>query len=394
MVQFRTSTTVVAGLISGIFCAMLYGAPASGYETLVAPAIRKADSMVQLAAAGRVAGVDHAPEINRLIAAAREKSEKELDLTWDGAALGGSEGAKKLEALFNRMYGMNIKVNFTPGPTMPQMTAKVVQEVVAARKSSTDVLLGTVEHFSAVLDKNVLEEYDYSKLSLRVAKKMVAPKNIGVEIYSSAGGIVYDTRAIPPGEVPKKLEDVLKPKWKGRIASTPYAAYFDRVAVRPEWGPEKMIAFITKLSDYTGGLIRVNEVSRIISGEFVMLVMGSGQEVTLEKARGAPVDFVIPEDSAAVHFAYMGVPRTAAHPNLSKLFINTIVSDEGQKILYESFATDHHELPGSQFVSKLADLKARGIQTLRVDVKFSVDHPEMRQIQPELVKILSRKSGR
>ena len=31
--------------------------------------------------------------------------------------------------------------------------------------------------------------------------------------------------------VPKKMADIFKPKWKGKIASTPYAAVFDRLAL-------------------------------------------------------------------------------------------------------------------------------------------------------------------
>jgi iron(III) transport system substrate-binding protein len=297
------------------------------------------------------------------------------------------------EALFNRMHGTSVKVNFTPGPTMPQMTAKITQEVAAGQKSTTDVLLGTVEHFTPLVNRPVLEEYDYSRFSRRIGNKMVAPRNIGVEIYTSTGGIAYSSTLVSKGEVPRKLEDVLNPKWKGKIASTPYAAYFNRVALRPEWGTERMKAFVSKLSDYVGGLIRVNEISRIISGEFVMLVLASSQDVTIEKAKGAPVDFTIPEDAAVAHFAYMGVPRTAVHPNLAKLFINMILSEEGQKLLYKTHASDHHELPGSQTAERLSALKARGIDILRVDVKTSLEHPEAQKLQADLVKILSRKPG-
>jgi ABC-type Fe3+ transport system substrate-binding protein len=276
---------------------------------------------------------------------------------------------------------------------MPQMTARITQEVAAGQTATTDILLGTVEHFAPIVNRGVLDEFDYSALSPRINRKMMAPRNIGVEIYTSTGGIVYNTQLVSGNDVPRKLEDVLKPKWKGKIASTPYAAYFNRVVLRPEWGPEKMKAFVTRLSEYVGGLIRVNEVSRVVSGEFVMLVLASSQDVTLEKAKGAPVDFTIPEDAAVAHFAYMGVPRTAANPNLGKLFINMILSEEGQKLLNKTHASDHHELPGSQTGERLNALKAKGVDILRVDVKKSLEHPETREIQAELVKILNRKPG-
>lgn len=337
------------------------------------------------------AKVENSAEVKRLISAAKEKDERELTLTWDESALGGSSGAKRFEALFKRMYGLDARVNFTPGPTMPAMAAKVTQEAAAGREASTDIFLGSGAHCGSLLDRNVFESYDYTRLSPRIKKSMIEPKNVCVEIYSNMGGIIYNTNLIPPAEVPKKLEDVLNPKWKGRIASTPYAAYFDRVAMRPEWGIDKMKDFLKRFSGNVGGLIRVNEVGRIISGEFVMLALGSDQDVSVEKAKGAPIDFVIPEDSAMVHFIYMGIPRTAAHPNLSKLFINTLLSEDGQKILYETAFADHHELPGSQSTGKLRGLKARGIEPLRVDLKFTVNHPEMEQARGDYQKALSEK---
>ena len=47
------------------------------------------------------------------------------------------------------------------------------------------------------------------------------------------------------------------------------------------------------------------------------------------------------------YLLYWGVPRTAAHADLAKLFVNMAMSKEGQKIVYKTYATDHYELPGS-----------------------------------------------
>lgn len=332
-------------------------------------------------------------EVKRLVSAAKDKGERQLVLTWDGAALGGPSGSKRFEALFNRMYGTDIVVNYTPGPTMPQMAGKLTQEIAAGVRPTSDIYLGNIEHFASMVHREVLEEYDYSRLSPRISKRLVAPKNIGVEIYSSTPVIIYNTKLISAEEAPKRLEDVLNPKWKGRIASTPYAAYFERVAVMPGWGVEKTRDFVRKLSQHAGGLIRVNEVSRIISGEFVLLVLGSSQAVIIEKAKGAPVEFTIPEDTAWVHFALMGVPRTSPNSNLAKLLINAVLSQEGQKLLYEVHATDHHELPGSQWAERMKQLQSRGIQPARFDVKFFSDHPEMEKLNAEFVDIMSKKSG-
>lgn len=343
------------------------------------------------AAAARTGSAGHSPEVARLLAAAAEKKEQELNLTWSESSLGGYEGAKKFGEFFNRMYGTNIKVHFTPGPSMTQMAGKVTQEVTAGRTPSTDILLGTESHYSALLNRNVMEEYDYTRLSPRITKDVVAYRNMGAEIYSTISSINYNTKLVSPAEAPRKLEDALNPKWKGKIASTVNAAYFDRVAFRPEWGPEKMKSFIGKLAQHVGGLVRATESERIVTGEFLMLVMSASHDVRRQKAKGAPLGSVILEDAATVGVLHLGVPRTSSHPNLAKLFINMVMSEEGQKLLYEVYFTDHFELPGSQSAADLKELSAKGIKPLKVDIKFKVEHPEIEQLSDDLTKILREK---
>jgi iron(III) transport system substrate-binding protein len=348
----------------------------------------------QDAPAPSAAAPHQSPEVQRLLAAARDNGETELGVAWCECSLGGGQGAKLYEALFNRMYGTNVRVNFSPAVSMTEMAAKVAQEAAVGQKASTDILLGTDTHFGALLDRDVLEAYDYSLLSPRIRKEMVAVGNIGVQIAGSGiAGIAVNTDLVSPADVPKRLEDVLHPKWKGVIAAPQNAAYLDRVAMRPEWGADRMRAFVSRLSEHVGGLIVTGEMGRIISGEFLMLVLGGHTQVVREKARGAPLAFVIPEDAAVVAYLHLGVPRTAAHPNLSKLFINTVLTEEGQRIAYEREFTDHPDLPGSQSAAELNELKARGIRPLSVDVQFQVEHPELRGLADDLVKILREKGG-
>jgi len=336
---------------------------------------------------------NQSPEAERLLKTAKEHGETELNLSW-GSTFGAAQGAKKLEAVFNRMYGTAIKFNFTPGPSMTQMAGKISLEVTAGQKPSSDILLGTESHFTDLLSRPILEEYDYAKLSPRMLKEVVSYKNMGVEIAGIVAGVSYNRDLVQSKDVPKKLEDVLHPKWKGKIASTINAAIFDRVAARPEWEPEKMKSFIRKLSGQVAGLLRCQENDRIISGEFHMMVLNCGSyQIRREKAKGAPLEHVVLEDAASVGFFQMGVPRNSLHPNLAKLYINMMMSPEGQKLIYEMEYTDHYELPGSQSAVELAHLKSKGINVQKVDVKFLSDRPDLPKLSDELRRLLQQKQG-
>ena len=153
-----------------------------------------------------------------------------------------------------------------------------------------------------------------------------------------------------------------------------------------------MEAFVTKLSDNIGGLIRCGEMSRLTSGEFIMMVMDCGSYYPrLEKAKGAPLAHVTLQDGATVSFFYWGVPRNSHNSNLAKLFINMAMSEEGQKIVYKNYATDHYELPGSQTAGEIKGLKSRGIEVLDINAEYVAEHSGLRPLSRKLSEILRRK---
>jgi iron(III) transport system substrate-binding protein len=289
------------------------------------------------------------------------------------------------------MYGTNIRVNHTPGPSMPDMAAKLTQELIAGQRASSDIMLGSEGHFFDLLKQDVLEEYDYARLSPRITRDLLAERNIGVEIYSTVNVIAYNTSLVSAAESPRNLEDVLNEKWRGKIASTPYASGFERAGMRSNWGPERMKTFVSRLTDYVGGLIRMTEVPRVAAGEFHVMVFGDAQTARAMRARGAPLAYVVPEDAAAAGVMHMGVPRHAVHPNLAKLFVNAMVSTAGQEALFLTGGADHYAMPGSQSAADLADLKAKGVTPLEIDVQFLVRHPEIEELQQELARILTQK---
>jgi ABC-type Fe3+ transport system substrate-binding protein len=336
---------------------------------------------------------EQAQEAQRLLAAAQAVGEAELNLSWSDGTLGGREGVRQLEALFNRTHGTNIRFNFTPGPSFPDVAAKVTQELAAGRKATTDVLISSEGVLAPLVNRELLEEYDYTLLSPRITPEFVAPRNTAVEVVSLLPGLTYNTELVSAAEAPRSLEQTLQPRWKGRIASTPYATGFERVAMRPEWGADRMRAFVVQLSEQIGGLIRSGEESRLVTGEFVMLVMDTGaHQAQRHVVKGAPLQQVIPPDAGTVGFLYLGVPRNSGAPNLAKLFINTALSEAGQQALYETAHTDHHALAGSRTASKL---RAQGVDLgsfLKVDAKFVAQTPEMRELSAELQRILNEKS--
>src|SRR5205823_9829259 len=137
-------------------------------------------------------------------------------------------------------YGLNVDVQFTPGLSMPQMVARTAQEVQAGRHSSTDLVVSYASSLLVAIQAGALEAVDWASWAPNLRDpQLVAPGGIAVAYATSLAGISYNTTRLRGEMVPHTLQDLLRPEYKGRIASTPYAAYFDLLSTEELWGKER-----------------------------------------------------------------------------------------------------------------------------------------------------------
>lgn len=323
------------------------------------------------------------PEVRRLLSEAQAAGEVELNLSW-----GGTARLADYEALFNQMYGTNIRVNFTRGFRPDREANRVAQEVGAGRRAPTDVYLGPEQYFARLLQEDALERYDYTLLSPRITPEVVAAQGVGVEMVRYVPSVIYNTDLVRRADAPRRLDDVLDPKWIRKLATSPSPSYLTTMAMHPSLGRERMKRFLSEMAPYLGGLVATTEEGRVARGEFAMMVLGSSHFALFERAKGGPLSFAVPVEPPIAGVTHMGVPRNCAHANLAKLFINAVVSEEGQRIWYRYNFGDHFSLPGSQ---SAADLRAEGIDPdaiVKVNVQFVLDHPEIQQLNRELAGML------
>ena len=71
---------------------------------------------------------------------------------------------------------------------------------------------------------------------------------------------------------------------------------------------------------------------RNLSGEFPIVVNAYAQRVEKEKQKGAPIEWV-PVNPVVFHSQGIMLGKHARHPNTGKLFIDFILSLDGQKII-------------------------------------------------------------
>jgi iron(III) transport system substrate-binding protein len=288
--------------------------------------------------------------------------EGRLSAMWSQTTLGGAQGFQEIGDAINKKYGLNLTYEWAPGPPMPAVAEKIAQEQAANQPATTDVYVGTDAQFAYLGDRKLLRVIDWQTLSGgRITPEIAEAGNIGVKVSSRLVGVPYNTNLVKGDDVPQQLSDVLNPKWKGKIASTSYAAMLPHVASPKMVGPEKMDAFVQQLAANVGGLMRCGEEQRVASGEFAMLVLDCGRDATDKlQADKAPIDHAVLKDAALINIERLGVPVNSAHPNAATLFILFLSTPEGQDLHWKLDYLDVHLYPESRQAKRIKEYEAKG----------------------------------
>jgi ABC-type Fe3+ transport system substrate-binding protein len=358
------------------------GTGASGSSGASAPGAQPA-----AAAPGREA---FAPPLQALVDAARAEGQ----LTLTHATMDEPGEIPRLIEGFNRAYGLNLVVQFTPHVNMPELVNRLIQEHRASRTATTDVFVGTDSHIMQLLQADALETVDWQSWAPNVqSPELIAPNGVAVKQTTRASAITYNSDRLRGDMVPTSLQDLLKPQYKGRIATMIYAGAFANLGSPELWGEERILDYVTRLVDQVSGLVGCSDGERVVNGEFDAYAIdcATSQALRFQK-RGAPLAAVIPSDAPLLTLAYVGVPRHAAHPNAAKLWINYLVSREAQDVIYEHEFGDQHLIPGSKTAQEIAELQARGIQFIQLDVEWSLRNEQtIRRLRPEIERILYKR---
>jgi ABC-type Fe3+ transport system substrate-binding protein len=320
------------------------------------------------------------------------KKESVLKGSWSSTGFGGGPAFEDYVAGMNKKWGLNIKAQFTPGIDQQAMMARIAQEAAAGQPATSDVYLGNAPAAFDAQKTHAMRPVNWNSLLEKPLPTEdgfdpIAPDTSAVAFASTLVGVTYNSDLVKGADVPHKLQDLMNPKWKGKIASTPYAAGFREFASSSILGRERVIDFVKSYTSQIGGLIRCGEPDRLTSGEFVMLAMDcGGEDVSVAKQKNEPLDQVILDDATLVHTRYGAVPVNSSAPNAATLFIVYLLSPEGQAALWKWNGLDLHLYPDSHTKTQVDKIKAAG-------GKFAVNSPQWLATFPDFTAQQNEISG-
>lgn len=260
--------------------------------------------------------------MERLIAGA--KKEGTLTLYTSRVA----EDTTPVTSAFTKKYGVDVQVWRAANRTVLQ---RVVQERRAGRCAADVVSSGTPA--LEPLHREQLLAPVKSPTTAELMPQALRPHGdwVGISINIIAAG--YNTNLVKPGEVPKSLDDLKDPKWKGRLAIEAddvdwFAEVVKKLGVERGVKLFRDIVQTNGMSTRSGHTLLANMVA---AGEVPFaLTLYSYKPEQLTRA-GAPIKTLYLAPVIALTTG-VSVTRCATHPNAAVLFYEFMLR-EGQEIL-------------------------------------------------------------
>jgi iron(III) transport system substrate-binding protein len=171
----------------------------------------------------------------------------------------------------------------------------------------------------------------------------------------------YNTSLVKKEEAPKSFNDLLDPKWAGKLVKA-HPAYSGTIMNATfQTARELGWEYFEKLAKQR--VLQVQSATdtpkKIALGERAVMVDGAGYLVIRYKEEGQPVEIVYPEEGTPVAAAPSAVFKAAPNPNAARLFQNWMHSREAQQLVVDWARqySPHRQTVEKPGVRKLSDIK-------------------------------------
>jgi iron(III) transport system substrate-binding protein len=201
-----------------------------------------------------------------------------------------------------------------------------------AARFVTDVISVGEFHTLEMKKQGLSMRYASPEMAL-FAPEFKDPQGYWTCVYLTVAVLAYNTRRVKADEAPRRYEDLLAPKWKGRMALD---ANEERwvPGLMQTMGRDKTVSFLKALAQQDIYIRRGRSLltQLLLAGEFDLQIVAYWHEVARLMKDKAPIGWVGMEP------AISGAPQLslvtkAPHPNAGRLFIDFVISAEGQTLI-------------------------------------------------------------
>ena len=265
-----------------------------------------------------------------------------------------------LTAAFEKKYGVKAKV-------WRASSEKVLQRGVTEARGNrfdADVYETNGPELEALYREKLLQEVKSPSLA-DLIPQAILPHGEWVSTRVNIFTAAYNTKAIKKEDLPKTYQDLLNPKWKGKIGiEAEDADWF--AGVIADLGEEPGLKLFRDIVAANGISVRKGHTlltNLVASGEVPIALTVYNYKAEQLKNKGAPIDWFVIGKSAIARPNGIGVARKSAHPHAAVLFYEFCITDAQTIFAQRDFVP----------TSKKLETALTKIPLKFIDVKTSLD---------------------
>ncbi len=240
-----------------------------------------------------------------------------------------------LENAFTKKYG--IRMRYTRADSDAN-SLKLLAEHKAGRVQGDVFSMAT--GFSSMVRAGIVRKADLSNASaLRPQFRDPAGYWVSSNYYVLTPGV--NTDLVSAADRPKSYDDLLDPRWRGKMAWKPNdmsgaPGFIGNVLI--SMGEEKGMAYLEKLRgqqviNLPGSARAV--LDRSIAGEYPLVLQIFNHHAAISAQKGAPASWIKMEPATVVT-ELLGLTVGSPNPNAGQLFVEFMISKEGQDLLQQA----------------------------------------------------------
>ncbi len=256
-------------------------------------------------------------------------AKKEGKIVWY-SSLGLDVAQKVCNTFTQRHPGITCELTRTGSERIFQ---RIMQEGKANLAIADVVHTSDAAHFLDFKAQGMLQAYEPAGVK-GIRADFKDPDGVYFTLRGTPYVMAYNSRLVPKDQAPRKWQDLLDPKWRGKVAHghPGYSGVVTTgmVGILKKYGWEYYAA-LAKNQPVLGQSAEDPPV-KVAGGEGPIGVSGEYNFYRAKK-KGNPIETVFPEDLVPFVNSPAAVLKRAPHPNAAKIFMDFLFGKEAQQLL-------------------------------------------------------------
>ena len=281
----------------------------------------------------RAAPVDDA--MNKLA----DEAAKGGDIIWYEST--PDDQADKIVAAFQKRFP-KLKLEHIRDTGGNSIGGRVVQESQGNTRTA-DVVTTGAAILLPLVERKLIKDIDWRGYGLN---EQLAPWPAGAVTTSVVYVIVYNTSLVKEADAPKSWDDLLDPRWDGKIGI--WVRGEGQSELASVWGMDKVVDYVRKMNRLHPVLLPSTFplAQQVAAGE-ILVGFGLNHAAQVPLRRGAPIKIVVAEP-VPIGTLYSSVPAKAQNPSGGALVALWLATPEGAKIYEDATDRGNPFIPGTK----------------------------------------------